>query len=410
MKPRIAAITLILGLGLFFAGNIAALDYGLVAGTEPEFVFQSDEGGAFTWKNSLSPWFSTPLGSKATAYLSFKTSFDRGRQEEWGWDWPPVVEPERFEITYRPSSISSLTLGRQPYRDSAGLITSGFFDGFSGSVGLGGKARLSAGVYYTGLLYKETAKILMTPNDLALYSRKLDYADWDTYFASRRLLGTIRGELPSLSPRSSLTLDLIAQVDQNTSPDRFNSQYIEALYGFELTDTVDLTTAAAGGWMEPADTEGKFSFAIRSGARWRPPTVLQDQVSAELVYASGNVNDDVGDFTSISNITVGQVFTPKIPSLLSVHGTYTVRLHETVSAEGGAAWFFRTDQAAGRSYSGQGSNSRFSPLGGEAFGSLIWAPDPDVRVTLQAGGFIGGDYFQITKVIARAGLGLVISF
>ncbi|AEF81259.1 hypothetical protein [Leadbettera azotonutricia] len=425
MKARISAITakgkalgfaLGITLGILLAGNAAAFDFGIVASTEPGYY--SPEGEGFFFNNSLTPWLSAPLGSKANLYLSLKASLDYEKEE---WDLPLLLELGRTEFTYRPSSTVSLALGRHAFGDSAGLIASGLFDGLSGSFAIGG-ARLGAGVYYTGLLYKGTSQILLSDRDKILFSQvPLDYNDMDTYFGSRRLVAALSGEFPSLGARSSLALDLIAQFDLNESdpamPGTFHSQYLEALYTVEAAPSVSLSLALVGGLSElkadGADTDPLFSYALKGGLDWKPPTALQDLFALELIYASGDKDESLGAFAPLSGgISAGQIFAPGLASLVSIKGAYSARIQETLSAEAAAVYFLRTDTST---FTGDAEldPAKDSPaLGMELLGCLIWAPDPDLRFTLNAGAFfpsLGGAFIDDAKIRFKTSLALIIS-
>jgi hypothetical protein len=421
-------IGIVVTLGLLLSWNVMALDYGLVISTEPGY--SSPEGEHFYMENSLTPWVSSPLWENASLYASFKGSLDYEQEE---WNKPLVLELGRTELHYRPTSTLSFALGRQNFADSAGLIAEGLFDGLSGSYSLG-KARLSAGVYYTGLQYKKTAEIMMAPNDVNIYSKKLDYSEFkDTYFASRRLAAALGGELPDVTERSSLSLDLIAQFDLNDYDDVegsgvYHSQYLAANYQHELLDTLNLTLGAAAGIAEAEEYEDedeamddpdaelelktRFGFAIRGGAEWRTPTPLQDLAALELVYASGRKDDNRGAFTPITTITLGEIFSPSISSLVSIRAKYTVRLIEQVSAEGSFAYFIRTETDTFYLDPDLDPDSDSKTLGGELFGRLTWAPDPDIRLTFNIGAFfprMGKAFDSDAKARFKTGLNLIIS-
>jgi hypothetical protein len=350
------------------------------------------------------------LGSKANLYLSLKTSLDYEREE---WDLPMLLELRRTEFVYRPSTTVSLALGRHAFGDSAGLIASGLFDGLSGSFAIGG-ARLGAGVYYTGLLYKGTSQILLSDRDKILSQVPLDYSDMDTYFGSRRLAAALSGEFPSLGVRSSLALDLIAQFDLNESdpamPGTFHSQYLEALYTIEAAPSVSLSLALVGGVSElkadGADTDTLFSYALKGGLDWKPPTALQDLFALELSYASDA-------FAPLSGgISAGQIFVPGLASLMSIKGAYSARIQETLSAEAAAVYFLRTDTSTFSDDAELDPAKDSLALGMELLGRLIWAPDPDVRFTLNAGAFfpnLGGAFTDDAKIRFKTSLGLIIS-
>jgi hypothetical protein len=117
----------------------------------------------------------------------------------------------RFEIFWRPLSNIYLEAGRVRFNDPAGFIAAGLFDGLSGTFVPGG-VRLSAGAFYTGFLYKETAKILMSGGDAEKYAEPLDYKDPESFLASRRILVSTAAEFPDFSPVSTLALSAASRI------------------------------------------------------------------------------------------------------------------------------------------------------------------------------------------------------
>jgi hypothetical protein len=187
----------------------SAFDFGLVIQQSPEFTNAGgNRSGELNYTGSYSPWFSSLLGKTAELYLSAKLStvYEGGA---WTPETMPLLpEAGRFEVSWRPAASVYLEAGRIRFQDPSGFIAAGNFDGFNGSVVLG-KSRLSAGAFYTGLLFKETAGILMTPEDIQTYTGA------DSYFASRRALFSTGAEFPVLTPRSSLAVNALFQFDLN---------------------------------------------------------------------------------------------------------------------------------------------------------------------------------------------------
>ena len=161
MKKPVRAVLLCVILFCAIAVTAFAADFGLILGTEREYTDDLSPDG-FSLRSTARPWVSVIFTETINLYLSGKMTFEYEEKEE-----PPqsyLFEPERTELTLRPASALYLSLGRQNFRDPAGLIVSGLLDGAAFSLKLG-PSRLSLGAWYTGLLYKETAKILLTPGD-----------------------------------------------------------------------------------------------------------------------------------------------------------------------------------------------------------------------------------------------------
>jgi hypothetical protein len=403
------------------AGTAMALDFGLLVTQNGEFAASGGSDPGFSYTSGYSPWISAELSRTARLYVSAKVS--QGYEgDEWNYQ-PAFFLPElsRTVLSWRPASAVYVEMGRLWFQDAQGLIAAGLFDGLNGSL-VWGKARISGGILYSGLLYKESARIIMSAKDVENYGRPLDYEDFaGTYFGSRRMLVQTGLELGDLGPRSSLTLNGLAQFDLNDDSD-LHSQYLEAHYAFSPLDSLTLLGTAVLGLREgpmvetPADENSTDEnsplphFAALLGFDWEVPGALQDMIQAEARWSSGAA-EKIAAFTPITALPQGQVFTPTLSGLASFRGKYTARLHRTFTASVEGTYFVRTDEG---SVSGQDfSVSDARLLGGELFGSLLWAPKSDIALTLQGGAFFPGtgDVFENeAPVWWEASLGLVLSF
>lgn len=393
---------------LVFGGTLAAADFGLVLSPTGEYVSDTaGEGAGFT--AAFTPWFSAALGQTMGLYLSGKAGVEY-EYEHGAWAEPALVELERTELNFRPRQTVYLTLGRQRFKDSGEMIASGLFDGLSGSFGLGGP-RLSLGAFYTGLLYKKTAKILMTPGDEEFYSRPLDYGDADTYFASRRVLVSAGFEIADMASRLSLALDALAQFDvnryENDTP--LHSQYLEARLDVDAADTLRFGLTGIGALAEREDEDARANFAGAFSLEWDLPGALPDMLSAELRWGGGAVDDRVGPFLPVSALSQGTVFTPALTGLMNLRAAYKARPHRTVSCSGEAVVFWRTDLETFRDAELDGaSKDRF--LGTELSGALVWAFQSALRFTAGAGVFFPGAAFAETAEIRwKISGGLILS-
>jgi hypothetical protein len=268
-----------------------------------------------------------------------------------------------------------------PFHDPLGFIAAGLFDGFTGSAVLG-QARLSAGALYTGLLYKETAGILMTLSDVETYT------DTDSYFASRRLLFSAGAEFPALTPQSSLVVNGLFQFDVNNKDTALHTQYLTARYTFLALETLSLTGTVVIGLAENQDTNTSAHLAAAAGAGWEVPGALRDMLQGEIRWSSGAVNKNITAFAPVTGIAQGQVFSPNLSGLMTVKGKYTTRFHGDFSASAEGTYFIRTD---GETLSGAGyppSSARL--LGGELYGALSWAPVSDFMAAIGCGFFFPG--------------------
>jgi hypothetical protein len=406
MKKRLCVILLFGIAAAVFTPAAFGADFGLVLGTEGEYADNLSPEG-FSVTTTAAPWLSAVFTEKINLYVSGKLTF---KYEEKG---DPRVsyffEVERTELNLRPLPGLYFGLGRQRFQDPAGLIASGLFDGAGGSVNLG-VGRLSLGAYYTGLLYKETAKIILTPGDLERYKRSFDSAGLAGYFASRRVLLALTGEFPDLTSRTNLSAQVLSQIDVNGDKDFLNTHYLELSFTVEPVDPLHLTLGGIGELVQGPD-ELWWSMAAFAGADWEVPGTPADLLSAELLWTSGRSGSNICAFTPLSGQNAGRVFDGGIGALLRPVLSYRVRPLVGFSVEGGAAYFIRTDlETLWDRDLDSTSTSRL--LGGELYGSVVWAPDPAFRVSAGGGAFFPGwgqAYREGTPVRWKVNLGVIVS-
>jgi hypothetical protein len=302
-------------------------------------------------------------------------------------------------------------MGRIRFSDPLGIVATGLFDGLAGSLVLG-KARFSAGALYTGLLYKETAKVIMTAVDLDNYTTPLDYGDGITYFSSRRMLAHAGAEFSDLTPRTTLAVNLLGQFDLNpgalAGESAFHSQYLTIRYTLLPLDTLTVSGTVVGGLGENQD--GTYAqFAAAGGIAWDVPGNLRDMIQGEFRWSSGaNEGARIIAFVPVTSIGQGQIFNPRLSGLMKVMGKYTVRPHQAFSSSLEGALFIRTDGETLTGTDYPSSSSRYT--GFELYGNLIWAPAEDLMVTLGGGAFFPGAVFvPDTPVRWKVAVGLIFS-
>jgi hypothetical protein len=391
---------------LFYAETAFTQDYGLTLRSLPVLTNAEESAGNFEYTGTAVSWFAAPLGEQGDIYLSGGISAEYQDEE-----WKPVPEPYRFEILYRFGSGLRLEAGRLPYREPLNLVMNGLFDGLV----LGfdsGKTRLSAGAFYTGLLYKKTAYITMSSGDSE------DYYDRDLYFSSRRLLFVLDWEISGLfDTDAKLELGIIGQFDLN-EPDgqiegdrKIHSQYAPAKLTLPFLEYFNAELGVIPGIIEEERNWGTC-FALAAGLAWLPPGGANDRLSLNMALSSGARGDTLKAFLPINTIAQGEVLRPKISGLALAEAGYTTRLHQSFSAEFSAAYFFRTD-----SYTYSDSDldgTSLSPLlGGEVSGGLTWAPVSDISFTLGGGVFFpqwGRAFAAGTATRWRVSLETILSF
>jgi hypothetical protein len=315
---------------------------------------------------------------------------------------------ERTELNWRPASLLTLTLGRQRFQDALGIAVSGLFDGAAGSLDIG-TGRLSLGVFYTGLLYKETAKIIMTTHDLEQYKKPPDAEGLEGYFASRRVLLAAAGDFPGLTPRTALTVQGLAQFDVNDAGGALHTYYLEARLRAEPLDPLHLDLGALGGLVQGDEVRG--SAAVSAGADWEVPGALPDLLSAKFLWTSGRTGDTVSAYIPVGGVSGGKIYDPGLRALMSARLSYQARLLAGFSAGAETAYFIRAGlEALGDADLDGDSDSR--TLGGEVYGSLVWAPDPAFRLNAGGGAFFpgwGGAFREDAPIRWKINVGLIVS-
>jgi hypothetical protein len=167
---------------------------------------------------------------------------------------------------------------------------------------------------------------------------------------------------------------------------------------------------ASGSFAENQTQDLYTNFAAGGGVDWEAPGALQDMVQVEVSWSSGAVNDRVIAFSPITSIAQGEVFRPKLSGLMAVKGKYTARPYRTVSASAALNYFIRTDGVTLTGEDYPPSSSRL--MGGELYGTLLWAPVEDLMLTLGGGAFFPawGDVFAPDAPVRwKAAVGFIFS-
>jgi hypothetical protein len=399
---------------LLVAASAGALDAGLAVSQEAKASSEASAGSSasgngdpvFFYSPVFAPWVSGVPGRSVSFYLSGSVTLE---YEEDSWRTPLALpELTRTELTWLPSPAVSFTLGRQHFADPSALAASGLFDGLSAAFAAGG-GRFTAGAYYTGLLYKHTADILMTDRDRAEHGEPFSLDEG--YFASRRLLVSLQWEHPGPGPASSLALGLLGQGDLNggESGGRLHSQYLSVRYGLRLPKDLSLEGAAVLGAGETGGDMTLF-FAASLGFGWDLPGSPDDTLSLRGVYSSPRTGDRLDSFVPVNALPQGQVFTPAIGGVSAVKLGYTLRPLRTLSLGAEGSYFIRTDTETFRDTRNTLTEGYF--LGGELFGAGSWTPLPDLALTFGGGAFfprLGNAFASDAEIRWKTALRLILS-
>jgi len=358
---------------LVVAFNVFSLDFGLLVNQTLEA-----ENELLTYTPAFTPWFSWNSGNGLSVYLSGLLSLQCTNDYAGTNGFLFIPELYRFSVLWRIKREMSLEAGRIPYTDAMGFATYGLFDGlkFTMLTPYGG---INAGVYYSGLLYKETAKITMTENDRASLSAPWGSDSSADYFASRRLLAALRWDMP-IGETMNLSAEFLVQFDLNSGGGRLRSQYGEVQYEYYPMSIVKITAAALFETMQNDSGDFGAAFGAMAQAQADLPGFLNDRLGFSVKFTSGPASDAFG-YSPINSITQSAVLPDIFAGLCVISADYDVRILNTLYAEGALRCFIRAYEdpfVSGVLY------------GGELWASIVWQPLEDIRATLGAGAFFPG--------------------
>ncbi|MDR2900087.1 MAG: hypothetical protein LBV20_01010 [Treponema sp.] len=376
-RYRIAALCILFAVPLL---SLSAKDFGVLLDQNAAFSVIG-QTNAFEYHGTITPWFSSSLGNNAEVFVSasFSANLD-------GQDWTFVPELLRTEFDFGVGENGSFRFGRMSYADPLGFIANGLFDGARYSLSLANGSTLSAGAWYTGLLYKKNAHITITSNELDSYKKTFEYANFlDSYFAPRRVIAAVDWNHPGIAELVRLNLSLLAQFDVNGSDSYYHSQYFIAKASVPYNQFV----FDAGAAVEMAQATGNIqvAFAGDASVAWMLPTTWNDRLGLLGRFTSGTVGGEnpVTAFIPVTTESHGYILKEKISGLSMLKLDYTARLHDTISIIIADSYFVLSDKG---SYQGFPSGKDGYFLGNEIYGMITWSPFSDLQLTAGGGVFL----------------------
>lgn len=388
---------------LFTSGLIFSFDFGVNIGQQFEV-----DNNQFTSDTSISPWSSFDIGKNVSAYLSgvltLKFINFYGDDSPNYNDFIFIPELSRFVFIYRINEKMSVEAGRLVFSDVLNFTASGLFDGARFKMELP-PGTLSASLLLTGLLYKETANIIMTGTDAADYAVLFDGTNYKYYGASSRMILAARWDMPLKLPKiedSMLSADVITQFDLNNNDDFLNSQYTAALLEFYPMDSLRVTGGLLFGTMQNSDSFGAAFGFLAQGKTDVPFTSAADLFSVTVKATFGSTDNGFNSYQPISGVPQGHVFEETLSGLASFNMTYNIKIIESLFAECSLSYFISTyDDLNKRLY------------GGEFWASVAWQPFEELLVFFGSGIFIpgmGDVYPKDTGVMWKLIAGATLSF
>jgi hypothetical protein len=374
------------------AGFVFSFDFGLL-------VDQNTEAGNnyFSYTPEFIPWYVWNNGQGVSLYLSGIVSL---KYDNDGLRKPAILpELSRFSFSYRANQ-RSFEAGRIEYADALGQTASGLFDGlrFQTASPIGG---VSIGAFYTGLLYKETAKILMTGNDAQEYAKPV--GSFNDYCASKRLLAFGRLDIP-LMEYHNFIFEALAQFDINGNDEKLNSQYAQIVLEFFTKKNMKISGGFVFETMENGNGDLTAAYGALAALETDMPGSPNDSLKLTGKYSSGPKDETFTGFAPLSSITQGMIFSGIFSGLWQTKINYAVRILPSLFAETNISYF-------GRTYNETGSDGNL--YGGEIWASFVWQPLEDIRVTFGGGIFLPGTgnvYPIETENTWKVNVGLSISF
>jgi hypothetical protein len=352
-----------------------AWDFGLILDQTAGYGGY-ESAGHFDYKGSFVPRISGLMGNNADFY------FSAGIEADYYEEWTFVPELLRTEFSIHSGGFD-FTFGRMYHSDPLGYIAAGLFDG--AKLSYESKAgTLSAGAWYTGLLYKNRAEIEMKPEERDSKKIKPEFGDFaNTYFAPRRFVSTLDWEHTSLGGGIfGAQFTLLGQFDLSGA-DTLHSQYAVG----KFTAISGIFSFGLGGCLELIQYNDKLNTALAAEFEiaLAPPTRVKNRLSLLGRFASGRAGE-TDAFLPLTTVSQGNILKPKFSGISMISLDYAVRLHETFSAGISSSYFILND-SDGASPISDGKNDG-SLLGNEFFALLLWSPLSDLQFNLGGGVFL----------------------
>jgi hypothetical protein len=375
---RIVSILIVL-IFIFLVPALFAQDFGLVLRQK---ILLSPAGnsssGGNEYTGTVIPWLSAPLSRQWDLYISGGISSPRP-----GESLRHMPELYRAGVIYSPDPDVQIEAGRVPFTGILPYTMTGLFDGLSARFNLGG-GQLRAGVFYTGLLHKNSAYILISPED------RSDYNNDDLYFASRRLAAALVWEQTGfLESSSALSLSGLCQFDLNGNAASLHSQYLEAKFDMPLGKTFTAGFGASLCLAEETGESPRAAFAASAELRQMIPSAMPGMLSLGGYFSSGAWNKGLGTFVPLTSQAMGKILRPGFPGIALVEGAFALRLDRHLLADFSGAYYFRTD-ATTYTDAGMDGGSASPLLGTELYGGLNISPFSDVAISFGGGAFFPG--------------------
>jgi hypothetical protein len=292
-----------------------------------------------------------------------------------------LVQINRSQVFWTPVPSLFVEAGRIHFEDPLGLTVSGLFDGAQVSLNRD-RNTLNAALLFSGLQYKERAKIVMTTADLEDYMKDAEY------FAARRLIFSLSWQSRYLGNQDNiLDLGLLAQVDLRTGPqEKLHSQYLVGKFTFPLSPLLDMGTGLILGVKEQ-DSGSALSYAGHISLNFAVPGALADKLSFTGFVSSGSVGRVLRPYFPVTSLADGEVFTPSLAGISTLKLSYQIKLTSLLYCSLTGRYFLRTTRDIIPGITSFNNSAVYS-LGVEFYASAVWSILSDLSLNAGAGVFI----------------------
>ncbi|MCL2809823.1 MAG: hypothetical protein FWD24_07150 [Treponema sp.] len=302
-------------------------------------------------------------------------------------------------------------VGRFHYSDPMKFVADSLFDGVQLFYYPSDGGLFSFGAWFTGILYKKTANIMMTESERMYYYTPIDRDNFlGTYFATNRFLLSFDWEHPSVIDFLHLNATVNWQIDGTSSDlrERLNSQYFSLRAAMEYEDFYFVAGGSIGTFFSIVGDDltnfkfvdfDRFSLAAELGIYYIISSQNDSVVSFTLTFGTGNVLlfrfTEKGSglpfypYVPLTTSFYGKIYQPTISGLTLFKVDYKTNLNHLWGMNFTAAYYIRNDETIypGNIYGDDlGAGENF--LGAEVYTQIIFNPFSDLQYNLGIGAFI----------------------
>jgi hypothetical protein len=360
----------------------------------------------YTYSGKFSAWYSRRAGRNSSFFIQGSLDMKNETLIAASDALMVTVELDRLEYSFMLGDIFFANIGRVPFRDFLGFAADGNFDG-ANVVFNSGNHTFSGGVFYTGLLYKETAKILMSDAD------REDYIN-NSYFAPKHYLFSVGYNYSR--PKFELGLNILRQADIHKDV-LLQSVYALEKFSFRPTENININFNTAMGIIIQLDGF-QLGFAPSLSVFYMLNGIFPGRLGFECVWYSGNLNNKK-EMPVITRKQIGYIYDPELTNLFSFKAQYLAGLTKSFSFETSLAFFFRTSTNLIPNYwfyseFENSANTDKYLLGEEFVFTVLCSPVSDISFNIGTGLFFPGSgmnsvYSEISPVRWDIRLGLLLS-